>query len=138
MKTLDRDVMVVDPRVAEAQRRADMRGVHGKEAFERKITEHDQRRMESDKDVPLVEDMPLYPEEEAPDFRNLEMLLLRMILATERWKGSTHLTLSRLIIGVMTGTLDMPGADSLRVVLLENVHEGLAQAARRQGRPPRG
>jgi hypothetical protein len=58
-----------------------------------------ERRLESEEDVPLVEDFPLHPEEETPEFLHLATALqLRMIRAVERWNGNTRLTLARLIV----------------------------------------
>lgn len=50
------------------------------------------------RDVPLVEDFPLWPEEETADFRDLTMMLqLRTLRAYEHWNGQTHLTLADVI-----------------------------------------
>jgi len=55
--------------------------------------------LESEEDVPLVEDFPLHPEEETPEFLHLAATLqLRMIRAVEHWNGNTRLTLARLIV----------------------------------------
>ena len=48
------------------------------------------RRIKNKKDVPMVEDFPLAPEEETPEFRDLAMTLqLRCVRAIEHWKGNT-------------------------------------------------
>jgi hypothetical protein len=47
----------------------------------------------------MVEDFPLAPEEETPEFRNLATTLqLRSIRALEHWRGNTHVTLSAIIV----------------------------------------
>ena len=66
MKNLDRDVTVIDPRVAEAER--DFKGVRTREDAERVAAEGLQRRLRDKEDVPMVEDFPLAPEEETPEF----------------------------------------------------------------------
>jgi hypothetical protein len=56
---------------------------------------HEARRHEH---VPLVEDFPLAPEEETPEFRDLNMtLMFRAIHAWEHWRGNKDLTLSDVI-----------------------------------------
>jgi hypothetical protein len=50
------------------------------------------------RDVPLVEDFPLAPEEETADFRVLTMTLrLRARRAYEHWQGNTEVTLGDVI-----------------------------------------
>lgn len=50
------------------------------------------------RDVPLVEDLPLAPEEETPDFRDLTRTLrLRALRSRERWSGDTKVTLGDVI-----------------------------------------
>jgi hypothetical protein len=57
------------------------------------------RRLNSKEDVSLIEDFPLAPEEETPDFRHLMITLeLRLIRAMEHWRGNTDLTLTALIM----------------------------------------
>jgi hypothetical protein len=99
-KLLDANVTRVDPKDAE-------------EAFERAMAgtrtlEEKQRAMEAwaaerrRRDVPLVEDFPLHPEEETPDLRDLTMTLqLRGMRAFEHWRGNTHLTLADIIHGLV-------------------------------------
>jgi hypothetical protein len=49
-------------------------------------------------DVPLVEDFPLAPEEETPEFNDLSMTLqLRTVRAHEHWMGNTNVTLADVI-----------------------------------------
>ena len=99
MKTLDREVTVIDPREAEAAFTREFRDVRTKEDFERVASESLKRKLESKEDVPLVEDFRLAPEEETSDFGNLTMTLqLRLIRAMEHWRGNTELTLAALIV----------------------------------------
>lgn len=119
MKTLDQNVTVRDPREAEAQMRADFDGVYGPEAIAQALAaRHRQIMASGGDDVPLVEDFPLAPEDETPDFLHLQMTLgLRLVRAMEHWRGHTDLTLPRLIIGIVTGELDIPGSDALKKAL---------------------
>ena len=90
VKTIDRDVTVVDPREGEAAFARD---------FERAAGEFMERKLASREDVPMVEDFPLAPEEETPEFRYLATTLqLRSIRAQEHWLGNTHLTLAAIIV----------------------------------------
>jgi hypothetical protein len=99
MKTLDRDVTVIDPREAEAEQGWDFEGVHTMEDAERAARASLARKLKSKKDVPTVEDFPLAPEEETPDFRDLATTLrFRFVRAVEHWKGNTHLTLTAIIV----------------------------------------
>jgi len=91
---LDRDVVVVDPREAKLviewmARKAPSRA----EAL--------QRFIQGDflgEDVPMVEDLPLYPEEETPDFQELgTVLALRAARAMEHWNGHTEVTIGSLL-----------------------------------------
>ena len=98
-KTLDQDVSVIDPRIAEASLQQDLKGVHTKEDAERVFAEKLERRLKSGDDIPMVEDFPLAPEEETPDFQHLATTLeLRLIRALEHWNGNTHLTLAAIIV----------------------------------------
>jgi hypothetical protein len=99
MKTLDRDVTVIDPRNAEAAMEEAFKGVRTLEDVERAAGKDLERKLKEGKDVPLVEDFPLAPEEETPDFQHLQMVLtLRMMRASEHWRGNTHLTLTAMIV----------------------------------------
>ena len=90
---LDRDVVVVDPREAEL-------------VIERMVQETPnkaealQRFIQGDflgEDLPMVEDLPLYPEEEAPDFQEFgTVLALRAARAMEHWYGHTGVTVGSL------------------------------------------
>ena len=65
---------------------------------ERVAAEFLERRIRSEEDVPIVEDLPLHPEEETPDFRDLATTLqFRFVRAFEHWHGNTHLTLATII-----------------------------------------
>jgi hypothetical protein len=66
MKNLDREVTVIDPRNAEAQMVGDLKGVSSIEHADRIAAQRIEKELESGKDVPLVEDFPLAPEEETP------------------------------------------------------------------------
>lgn len=86
-RLLDQNVVVKDPRDAERDLEQAMAGAHTPRekriAFERYS---DEKRK---KDVPLVEDFPLWPEEETPEFRDLTMVLrLRQARAFEHWNGN--------------------------------------------------
>jgi len=99
MKSLDRDVTVIEPRVAEAAVRREFAGVRTPQDAERAAAEFVERRLKSKEDVPLVEDFPLAPEEETPEFGELATTLqLRGVRALEHWQGNTHLTLAAIIV----------------------------------------
>jgi hypothetical protein len=98
MKTLDQDVNVIDPREAEEEFKRDFKGVRTVEDYNRAAAEFMERKLKNREDVPMVEDFPLAPEEETPDFRDLTFTLqLRGIRALEHWNGNTHLTLAAII-----------------------------------------
>jgi hypothetical protein len=70
--------------------------------FNRIAGEVMERKIKNREDVPLVEDFPLAPEEETPEFRDLTITLqLRGIRALEHWNGNTHLTLAAIIMRAM-------------------------------------
>jgi hypothetical protein len=99
MKSLDQNVTVIDPRAAEAAFAHDFKHARTKEDVERVAASSLERRLKSKEDVPLVEDLPLAPEEETADFRHLAFTLqLRLIRAMEHWRGNTDLTLAALIV----------------------------------------
>jgi hypothetical protein len=99
MKVLDRDVTVIDPRDAEAALSRDFKGVRTMEDAERSAKTSLQRKLASKKDVPMVEDFPLAPEEESPEFRDLGATLgFRLVRAVEHWRGNTDLTLAAIIV----------------------------------------
>ena len=99
MEMLDRDVTVVDPREAETAVTREFAGVRTPQDGERAVAEFVERRLKSKDDVPLVEDFPLVPEEETPEFCELATTLqLRGVRALEHWQGNTHLTLAAIIV----------------------------------------
>lgn len=101
MKILDRDVTVIDPREAEAALMRDFKDVRTMQDANRAAAEMVERKLASREDVPMVEDFPLAPEEETPDFRDLATALqLRSIRAFEHWRGNMHLTLSAIIMQI--------------------------------------
>jgi hypothetical protein len=99
METLDRDVTVIEPREAEEAMRREFAGVRMPQDAERAAEEFVERKLKSKEDVPLVEDFPLVPEEDTPEFRELATTLqLRGVRALEHWQGNTHLTLAAIIV----------------------------------------
>lgn len=99
MATLDQDVTVIDPRVAEAALERRLAGVRSTQDAERAFAESLEQRLKSKDDVPMVEDFPLAPEEETPEFTHLATALqLRFVRAFEHWRGNTDLTLPALIV----------------------------------------
>lgn len=99
MKTLDQDVTVVDPRQAVTEFAEDFKGVRSVKDAERAAARSLERKLGSGEDVPMVEDFPLSPEEETPDFQNLaNALQFRFVRAVEHWRGNTHLTLAAIIV----------------------------------------
>ena len=99
MKILDQDVTVIDPRGAEAAFEREFKDARTKEKAEQVAAESLERRLKSKQDVPLIEDFPLAPEEETPQFGHLTITLqLRLIRAMEHWRGNTDLTLTALIL----------------------------------------
>lgn len=99
MKELDRNVAVIDPRNAEMEMEADFKGARSINEIERAAAKRIERDLKSGKDVPLVEDFPLAPEEETADFQHLSAgLQFRFVRAVEHWRGNTHLTLTAIIL----------------------------------------
>lgn len=124
MKTLDQEVTVINPREAEQGLARSLMGVRTMEDAERAAAASLQRRLASKEDVPMVEDFPLAPEEETPDFRHLATMLgFRLARALEHWRGNTDLTLIAIITrsveeglsaprpGGTVGDVAVPGAD---------------------------
>ena len=98
-KLLDQDVTVIDPRVAEERLGRRLAGARTLEEVERRTAADQAERRARGDDVPLVEDFPLAPEEETPDFRHLENTLqLRLLRAYAHWNGDTSVTLQSLIL----------------------------------------
>lgn len=99
LKNLDRNVTVIDPRAAEAEMEEDFKGVRSMDEVERRAAKRLEKTLKSGKDVPLVEDFPLAPEEETSDFQHLATGLgFRFVRAMEHWHGNTHLTLTAIIV----------------------------------------
>jgi hypothetical protein len=99
IKTLDQNITVVDPREAEAAFSRDFTDARTREDAERIAAERMERKLKSKEDVSMVEDFPLVPEEETPEFRDLRLTLqLRLVRAMEHWRGNTDLTLTALIV----------------------------------------
>lgn len=99
MATLDRDVTVIDPRAAEAALKRQFAGVRSAQDAERVAAESFEERLKRKDDVPMVEDLPLAPEEETPDFNHLATTLqFRFVRALEHWRGNTDLTLAAIIL----------------------------------------
>lgn len=99
VQILDHNVTVIDPSEAEVVLARDFDGVRTMEDVERVVAERLERSLQNKKDVPLVEDFPLAPEEETADFGHLTFTLqLRLIRAMEHWRGNTDLTLTGLIV----------------------------------------
>jgi hypothetical protein len=95
-RQLDRDVTVIDP--MQIERRLDelLAGARTQRERDEALARFDEERRTQD--IPLVEDFPLAPEEERPDFFHLRMTLqLRLMRAFEHWNGNTHLTLTDII-----------------------------------------
>ena len=98
MATLDQDIAVIGPRVAEAALKHQLAGVRSMLDAERAAAESLEQRLKSKTDVPMVEDFPLAPEEETPDFDHMAAALrFRFVRAFEHWRGNTHLTLTAII-----------------------------------------
>jgi hypothetical protein len=82
LKTLDQNVTIVDPAKREARFAESFKGVKTLEDAERASTASLARRLKEKDDVPPVEDFPLCPEEETPNFDSLAMTLqLRLVQA---------------------------------------------------------
>jgi hypothetical protein len=110
METLDRDVTVIDPREAEAALRREFAGIRTPREAKRSVAEYVEQVLKSKEDVPLVEDFPLHPEEETPEFRELAVTLqLRGVRALEHWQGNTHLTLAAIIVRTVKENMRRPG-----------------------------
>lgn len=99
MATLDHDVTVIDPRETEAALKREFEGLRPSQNPERIAAEFLENKIKEKEDVPMVEDLPLFPEEETSDFKKLMMMLgLRQYRAFEHWNGNTHLTLPAIIV----------------------------------------
>lgn len=95
---LDRNVTVIDPRESEERLNRYLAGARTPEERAAARERYHQDRRRERRDIPLVEDFPLAPEEETPDFQHLAMTLqLRAIRAWEHWAGNTQLILADII-----------------------------------------
>ena len=111
MATLDHDVVVVDPRIGEAAAERMLAGVRSMEDLERAAASSFEQRLASKQDVPMVEDFPLAPEEETPDFQHLATTLrLRFARAVEHWRGNTHVTLAAIVLRMVEQSMQAGGA----------------------------
>jgi hypothetical protein len=95
-KLLDANVVRIDPKEVED---ALVKAMAGAKTREEKLAAFSaQTEKLSRKDVPLVEDFPLVPEEETPEFHDLTLTLrFRATRAFEHWKGNTGITLGDVI-----------------------------------------
>ncbi len=100
-RCLDRDVVRVeppedDPELAQASKAIAHR-TDKLQALEEYLADARSRRTKAPKDVPLVEDFPLWPEEETDDLRDLRLTLdFRFVRAMRRWEGE-QVTLQEVI-----------------------------------------
>jgi hypothetical protein len=111
-RLLDQNVVVKDPKDAEEAFERAIAGARTSEEKKQAFVRYSEERKK--KDVPLVEDFPLCPEEETPEFRDLTMTLrLRQGRALEHWNGNS-ITLAEFIHrmveqGVASGVIkDIP------------------------------
>jgi hypothetical protein len=99
LATLDQGVTVIDPRLAEAAMQHELASARSMKDAERRLAASLEHRLKPKDDVPMVEDFPLAPEEETPDFEHLATTLrLRFARAFEHWRGNPHLTLAAIIL----------------------------------------
>jgi len=108
---LDQNVTVGDPRVTEEKMEQYLAGAKTQEEKRRALERYYEDRRRERRDVPLVEDFPLAPEEETPDFMHLAMTLrLRSLRAYEHWNGNTKLILQDIIYRLAEqGAINPPG-----------------------------
>ncbi|HRI71064.1 MAG TPA: hypothetical protein PK156_42825 [Polyangium sp.] len=109
-KHLDQNVTVVDPRVAEAKLNEYLVGAKTREQAKRAYERYYEDRRQERRDVPLVEDFPLAPREETPDFKHLTITLeLRMFRAHEHWNGNPVILrdiIERLVASDVAGPME--------------------------------
>ncbi len=108
---LDQNVTEIDPRATEEEMEQYLAGAKTQEEKRRALEQYYEDKRLERRDVPLVEDFPLAPEEETPDFMHLAMILqLRSLRAYEHWKGNTKLILQDLIYRLVEqGAFNPPG-----------------------------
>ncbi len=95
---LDRNVTTIDPRVAEQRMEQYLSGARTQEEKQRALDLYYEDKRRENRDVPLVEDFPLAPDEETPEFMHLATTLrLRSLRAYEHWNGNTQLVLQDII-----------------------------------------
>jgi hypothetical protein len=95
---LDQNVTVIDPHIAEQRMEQYLSGAKTQQEKRRTLERYYEDKRRERRDVPLVEDFPLAPEEETPDFMHLTMTLrFRSIRAYEHWNGNTSLILQDII-----------------------------------------
>ena len=101
---LDEDVVVVDPREADAAWVEVLGELRGRPPG----TPLDLDALSADvaartrPDVPMVEDFPLHPDEESPTFSSLKLTLdLRFMRALAHFKGRTEVTLRQVILDMV-------------------------------------
>lgn len=82
---LDQNVTTIDPRVAEQKMEQYLSGAKTQEEKRHALERYFEDKRRERRDVPLVEDFPLAPEEETPDFMHFAMTLrLRSLRAYEQ------------------------------------------------------
>jgi hypothetical protein len=108
---LDQNVTEIDPRVTEEKMEQHLAGAKTQEEKRRALEQYYEDKRLERRDVPLVEDFPLAPEEETPDFMDLAMTLrLRSLRAYEHWNGNTKLILQDIIYRLAEqGAFNPPG-----------------------------
>jgi hypothetical protein len=108
---MDRDVTVIDPRVTEERMQSYLAGARTQDEARRAFERYHEAERRERRDVPPVEDFPLAPEEETPDFTHLAMTLrLRSIRAIEHWNGNTHVILRDIVERLVEqGAFDVKG-----------------------------
>jgi hypothetical protein len=95
-RQLDRDVTVIDPMQIERRLEELTAGARTQRERDEALARFNEERRA--RDIPLVEDFPLAPEEEQPDFVHLRMTLqFRLMRAFEHWNGNEHMTLTDII-----------------------------------------
>ena len=99
MKTLNQNVTKIDPRQTELQLTRDFESLDPNLTPEQAAQALLKKRRARKEDVPMVEDFPLYPEDETDELQDLATsLTLRQLRALEHWNGNSHLTLTDIIM----------------------------------------
>ena len=100
LERLDQNVTVIDveANIRRSEERWDAANIRTMADAERHAARDIEERIASRKDVPEVEDFPLAPEEETPDFYHLRTtFMLREMRAMRRWNGE-DVTLPEIIL----------------------------------------